>query len=400
MNYEAGAELLMNGVRGFHGKFKKMYGQMSLRLDDDTYINTGDNKLLSGIKEDDFEVCDITTGYLGNIFEKRKDINAVIFGCAKDCVSVSNEYDALPVALEDLAHIAGASVNVVAEASPALILNAIKDAPVCFIKGVGVIAVGTNMKKAVAAMQIAAKSAEALVHGKMLGGVKPFEASMADNLKADFDARYVTSNQEEKVDYVGFDEETFAVRAEIIEAGKTLVKKDLTYGAWGNISVRRGEDRMLITPSSMDYFELGIEDIVDVDIDSIEHGKQRKPSTDAFLHATLYKNLPDCNAIVHTHSNAISVFAACEAGFSIPDPAMKQLIGDVKIIPYCIDDIVIDAANTLEVMNTTHAAIISHHGAVFYGPTLELTIQIAEAVEMMARNLLEYDKIEEADEDA
>jgi len=399
MNYEAGAELLMNGVRGFHGKFKKMYGQMSMRLDDDTYINTGDNKLLSGIKEEDFEVCDITTGYLGNIYEKRQDINAVIFGCAKDCVTVSNEYDLVPVALEDMAHICGANVEVVAEASPALILKAIKDAPICFIKGVGIIAVGTNMKKAVAAMQIAAKSAEALVHGKLIGGVKPFEADVAEKLKADFAGRYIPTNQAEKVDYVGFDENTFAVRAEIIEAGKNLVKKDLTYGAWGNISVRRDNDRMLITPSSIDYFEVGIEDIVDVEIDNLEYGKQRTPSTDAFLHATLYKNLPDCNAIVHTHSNAISVFAACEAGFALSDPAMKQLIGDIKIIPYCGDNIVIDAANTLEVMSTTHAAIVAHHGAVFYGPNLELTIQIAEAMEMMARNILGYDKTAEPEEE-
>ena len=39
----------------------------------------------------------------------------------------------------------------------------------------------------------------------------------------------------------------------------------------------------------------------------------------------------------------------------------------------------------------THACIIPHHGAVFYGPSLEVVLAVAEAVEMKARNLLSFD---------
>ena len=77
MDYEQGSLLLSNALKGFHGKFKKMYGQIALRLDGETYLTTGGTKALSDITEDYFEVCDINTGDLGEIFRYRKDINDI-----------------------------------------------------------------------------------------------------------------------------------------------------------------------------------------------------------------------------------------------------------------------------------------------------------------------------------
>jgi hypothetical protein len=46
MKYEQGAELMLDALRGIHGKFKKLYGQAAMRLDDDTYILSGGTGLL------------------------------------------------------------------------------------------------------------------------------------------------------------------------------------------------------------------------------------------------------------------------------------------------------------------------------------------------------------------
>ena len=163
--------------------------------------------------------------------------------------------------------------------------------------------------------------------------------------------------------------------------------------------MRIREHEMLISPSSMDYFDTHVEDIVRVDIDTLEYGEQRIPSSDAALHAKMYQELPGCNAIIHTHSNACSVFAACEAGFAIPDENMRQLIGDVKVISYAPDDAELTINNTIETLSDTHAAIMPHHGAIFYGPSLEIVYEIAKSVEMVARNLLQYDAKAENDEE-
>ncbi len=399
MKYDEGIDLMLRGVKGFHGKFKKIFGQMALRLDDDAYLVSNGSLMLTDIKEDDVLVSDMESGYLGPYFSAMPWVNAFIYGCTPDAVAVSEQYEEMPVALDDLAQIAGAYVPVIDEATPEKLAAALADSSVCLIKSSGFFAAASNMRKAVAAAQIVQKSCEALVHGKMIGGARPIDPEVSEKLRADFKSKYVETNQAETVEYIGYDEETFAMRDSLIEAGKNLVREDLVYGAWGNLSVRVNDDRMLITPSSMDYFEIKIEDIVDVDLHTMDFGDQRVPSSDAAIHAEMYKRLPGCNAIIHTHSNAMSVFAACEAGFAINDPNMRNLIGDIRVIPFTESRSEELMNNVIATMKETHAAVLSHHGAVFYGPSLEVAYKIAEAVEMMARKLLKYDRRPEDEEE-
>ena len=166
MDRDQAAALMTKALNGFHGKFKVMYGQFCVRVDSNTFLSTGGNKILAEITEDSYELCDINVGDLGEIFTKRPDINAILFGCTADVVAVSEKSDVLPVTLEDLAMLTGSELKVIPDASTESILSAIRDSSVCLIKGTGVIAVGTNCRKAVAGAQIVEKACEAEIHGK------------------------------------------------------------------------------------------------------------------------------------------------------------------------------------------------------------------------------------------
>lgn len=391
MDRDQAATLMVNALKGFHGKFKTMYGQLCVRVDANTFFSTGGNKILAEISEDSFELCDINSGDLGEIFRRRSDINAILFGCSADTVAASEKADVLPVALEDLAQLTGSELKVIPDTSPSSILSALRDTSVCLIKGTGAIAVGTNCRKAVAGVQIVEKACEAEIHGEMLGGTVPLEKALAEGIRKDFVSDYVNRNEEPNAQYVSYDEEEFAVRSSLIDHGKDLVRRDLSYGSWGNLSVRLNDDEMLITPSSMDYFDIKIEDIVKVNIHTLEYGSQRMPSTEFMMHAAAYRELPDCKAIIQTRSNAISVFAACRAGFTLGEGELQDLIGDVKVTEYASPGTEELAEAVVSTLKDTHACVIPHHGAVFYGPSLEVVIAIAEAVEMKARNLLSFD---------
>ena len=383
--------MMTKALNGFHGKFKAMYGQLCVRVDKNTFLSTGGNKILAEITEDSYELCDINSGDLGEIFNRRSDINAILFGCTADAVAVSENADVIPVTLEDLARLTGSELKVIPDASVANILAALKDSSVCLIKGTGAIAVGSNSRKAVAGIQIVEKACEAEVHGKMLGGTVPIEKALADGFRKDFLSDYINRNEEPYAEYVKYDEEEFAVRSSLIEHGKDLVKRDLSYGSWGNLSVRLNDNEMLITPSSMDYFDIKIEDIVKVNIHTLEYGNQRIPSTEVRMHAAAYRNFLDCKAIIQTRSNAISVFAACKAGFTLGEGELQELIGDVKVTDYALPGTEELGEAVVSTFSDTHACIIPHHGAVFYGPSLDVVLAIAEAVEMRARNLLSFD---------
>lgn len=390
MDREKATLQLSNALKGFHGKFKKMYGQVCVRVDSKTYLSTGGNKILAEITEDSFELCDIRSGDIGELFRSRSDINAVLFGCSPDLVTVSEEKDLIPVTLEDLARLTGSVLKVVPDASAASLLEGLKNASVCLIKGTGVIAVGTNCRKVVAGAQIVEKACEAEVYGKLIGGSVPLDSKLADGMRRFFLDDYTARNEAAKVDYIGFNEEEFALRSSLIDHGKELVKRDLSYGAWGNLSVRLNDKEMLITPSSMDYFDIKIEDIVKVNIETLEYGKQRVPSSEVRMHAAAYRELPGCNAMIHTRSNGISVFAACEAGFALGEGELQDLIGDVMVTDYAVPGTAELAEAVVKTLKKTHACVIPHHGGVFYGPSLEVVLAIADAVEMKARNLLGY----------
>ena len=394
MDYEQGNTLLENAVKGFHGRFKKMYGQMAVRIDDKTYLSTGGNKILAEIDSEEFELCDINSGDLGEIFRSRKDINAIIFGCSQDTAAASTGVKSISSSLEDIAMLTGPEIKVISDASPASLLNALSDSNVCLIKGVGAIAACSNLKKAVAGIQIVEKACEAENHGRLIGGTVALSPEAALEYRKSFLNDYTQRNEEPHVPFIGFDEEEFALRSQLIEYGKDLVRKDLSYGSWGNLSVRLNDEEMLITPSSMDYFEVKPEDIVRVNINTLDYGEQRVPSSEAPMHAALYKSRSDATSIIHTHSNAVSVFAACEKGFKIKDRALNELIGDILITEYAPagSDGLADAV--CRTMENTHACIIPHHGAVFYGPSLDVVMAIAEAVELKARNLLSYDEFD------
>lgn len=391
MTRDQAATMMTKALNGFHGKFKAMYGQLCVRVDKNTFLSTGGNKILAEITEDSYELCDINSGEIGEIFTRRSDINAILFGCTADAVAVSENADTVPVTLEDLARLTGSELKVIPDASAASILAALKNSSVCLIKGTGAIAVGSNSRKAVAGIQIVEKACEAEVHGKILGGTVPLEKALADEFRKDFLSDYINRNEEPYAEYVKYDEEEFAVRSSLIEHGKDLVKRDLSYGSWGNLSVRLNDDEMLITPSSMDYFDIKIEDIVKVNIHTLEYGNQRIPSTEVRMHAAAYRNLPDCKAVIQTRSNAISVFAACRAGFALGGGELQELIGDVKVTEYALPGTDELGNAVVSTFSDTHACIIPHHGAVFYGPSLDVVLAIAEAVEMRARKLLSFD---------
>ena len=386
---------LNNAIKGFHGRFKKLYGQICLRVDSNTYLSTGGNKIISEITPDSFELCDIRTGDLGEIFSSRSDVNAIIFGCSPDTVKASQESDgkSIPVSLEDLAMLTGSALRIIPDSAPSSIIKALSNSSVCLIKGVGAIATGTNMRKAVAGIQIVEKACEAEVHGKLIGGTIPIERAYADSIRKDFLNDYTQRNEENSAPYVAYDEAEFARRAELIEFGKELVRLDLAYGSWGNLSVRLNEEEMLITPSSMDYFDIKMEDIVKVNISTLEYGNQRIPSNESPMHAEIYRTIHDCKAIVHTHSNGISVFSACEAGFALGGGDLQNLIGDIKVTKYAPAGSGELAEAVAETLKTTHACVVPHHGGVFYGPSLDVVFAIADAVEVKARNILGFDSV-------
>lgn len=390
MDINTAKEALLKRSNAFQERYFTAYGQLVLRVNEETYISSRENLRLSKLTEKDFDLFDINTGDIGRIFSSRNDINAIVFICTKAAVRFSKENQIMRPALDDLAQIIGPDVTVCPDGTARTLLKALRNRRGCFIQGSGIIAVGDTIEEAIAGARILEKSAEAEIYSGKLNGLQYLDPTTAQELHKYYDGSYSKVNQKEKVDFISSGAEEFQLRNRIIDCGKDMSRSELVQGSWGNISLRLNPDTMLITPSGMDYFSIRTEDIVRMNIHDLKYGMQRKPSSEYRLHAALYRRYPECNAIIHTHSNGISAFAAAHAGFRISEPPMDQLIGDMHCSEYRTPGTDELCDSIMEAIEGSHACIIANHGAIFYGNDLDVTLAIANAVESRACNLLGF----------
>lgn len=390
MDINTAKEALLKRSNAFQERYFTAYGQLVLRVNEETYISSRENLRLSKLTEKDFDLFDINTGDIGRIFSSRNDINAIVFICTEAAVRFSKENQIMRPALDDLAQIIGPDVTVCPDGNARTLLKALRNRRGCFIQGSGIIAVGDTIEEAIAGARILEKSAEAEIYSGKLNGLQYLDSTTAQELHKYYDGSYSKVNQKEKVDFISSGAEEFQLRNRIIDCGKDMSRSELVQGSWGNISLRLNPDTMLITPSGMDYFSIRTEDIVRMNIHDLKYGMQRKPSSEYRLHAALYRRYPECNAIIHTHSNGISAFAAAHAGFRISEPPMDQLIGDMHCSEYRTPGTDELCDSIMEAIEGSHACIIANHGAIFYGNDLDVTLAIANAVESRACNLLGF----------
>ena len=96
---------------------------------------------------------------------------------------------------------------------------------------------------------------------------------------------------------------------EIIEYGKLCGIKNFTPGYSGNISARY-KNGLLITTSGSSNGYLKKEHIVYTDFEGKSLEKNKKPSSEKFLHIEIYRQRADINYIIHVHAPYLSSFAS------------------------------------------------------------------------------------------
>jgi methylthioribulose-1-phosphate dehydratase len=104
-------------------------------------------------------------------------------------------------------------------------------------------------------------------------------------------------------DDVSYDPTRFtACATAIVSAGKKLGAQGLTPATSSNFSMRMNADHAAITVSGRDKGSLTLSDIMVIDMDGNAVGTSARPSAETLLHTQIYKQYPDANAVLHTHS--------------------------------------------------------------------------------------------------
>lgn len=107
------------------------------------------------------------------------------------------------------------------------------------------------------------------------------------------------------------------MKERVFQANLQLPKWGLVVLTWGNVSeINREEGVIVIKPSGVDYTEMKAEQMVVVDLDGNPLEDGYKPSSDLATHVEIYKQFPEVNAVVHTHSKHAVAWA--QSGRDLP----------------------------------------------------------------------------------
>ena len=182
-------------------------------------------------------------------------------------------------------------------------------------------------------------------------------------------------------------------RRQIVRVCRRLYERGLIAGPDGNVSVRLGADRVLVTPSGLSKVDVTEDVLVEVGLDGrplagAGEGGGRA-SSELRVHLAIYRARPDVVAVVHAHPPTATAFGV--AGETIPERVLPEVIcqmGSVALVPYATPGTDAAALAFAPFLAGHDAFLMANHGATTLGPTLEAAHQRMESLEHAARIVL------------
>jgi L-fuculose-phosphate aldolase len=174
--------------------------------------------------------------------------------------------------------------------------------------------------------------------------------------------------------------------AAVLAAAKTMLRRGLVEGTSGNISGRLEGGLVCLTPSSVDYDTMTLDDLVVVDMEGEVVSGSRAPTTEKDLHLSVLRRYPELGSVIHTHAVYATMFALARE----PIPAVIEEVvvyvgGDVPCCDYegtgsreLGDEVAAHLADR-------GAALLANHGLVTCAATPDKALHHAGLVERTAK---------------
>jgi L-fuculose-phosphate aldolase len=183
------------------------------------------------------------------------------------------------------------------------------------------------------------------------------------------------------------------LRLAIVETGRLCYSQGLMPANNGNISARMGEDRIVITPSTLCKGRLDLDDLLVIDLDGnilkADPRKKRRASSETPMHLEVYRQRPNVRAAIHAHPAHATALTV--AGIPLAEDVLPELLeglGPVPTTGFATPSTDENATAIREHILEHDAVLIRSHGVLTIGRDLEEALINLERVEHVARVLM------------
>lgn len=168
--------------------------------------------------------------------------------------------------------------------------------------------------------------------------------------------------------------------------GRKMEKKGLVAACDGNISFRRADGLIVITPSGCPKGEIKPKQLLLLTLDGEIVAGNGKPSSESGMHLAIYRRRPDVQAVIHAHPQTATAITV--AGIPFPADVVTAgalVLGHVPTVPYAApgsDELAKEAA---EASLHCNVMLLERHGATTLGTDLNEAFYRLETLEMAAK---------------
>ena len=177
-----------------------------------------------------------------------------------------------------------------------------------------------------------------------------------------------------------------ALRADIVEVGRRMYARGYTASNDGNISVRLGSDRLLMTPKGVCKGFMTPDVMCITDLDGRKLQGDRDPSSEMLMHLEVYRQRPDVQAVVHAHPPTATGFAV--AGIPLDRAVLAEVLttlGSIPIAEYATPSTRELPEAVRKYIKAHDGMLLANHGALTVGADLYSAYFKMETVEHFAK---------------
>jgi L-fuculose-phosphate aldolase len=176
------------------------------------------------------------------------------------------------------------------------------------------------------------------------------------------------------------------LRADIVEVGRRMYARGYTASNDGNISVRLGSDRLLMTPKTVCKGFMTPDMMCITDLDGRKLQGDRDPSSEMLMHLEVYRQRPDVQAVVHAHPPTATGFAV--AGIPLDRAVLAEVLttlGSIPIAEYATPSTKALPEAVRKYIKAHDGMLLANHGALTVGGDLFGAYYKMETIEHFAK---------------
>lgn len=185
--------------------------------------------------------------------------------------------------------------------------------------------------------------------------------------------------------------DTAALREACCHLGREISVQGWAPGSSGNISVRINAATILISPSGKALGNLNPPDLCEISISGTmlkENTGPCEPSSELSMHRTVYENMPEINAVIHTHlpyTTALSLHNFDFQRVILPESILT--LGKIGIAPYSLPASEENAIAVSQLLMEHNTIVLPRHGALTMGEQLDQALHRLETLESLSKTI-------------